>query len=297
MTLRHIEVFHAVMLTGTVNGAARLLNVTQPAATRILQHAEARLGFKLFTRSKGRVIPTKEAGILFNEAAKIFAGLDTIRSLARNLRTAGADRVRLAVPPALCLRFIPDVIASAQKAMPETVFEVHSHHYGEAVAAVLRQDVELAIVFNPQDHPALLTERLAVAAFVGCFPSNASLPPVISLSAFRKWPFIALSGRDPLGNSVKSALQRARVDLRASIEVNTNGLALALVEGEAGAAVLDEYTAAALGARTAIRRIEPALSFEVGIINLGNAETSNSIKQVRQLLHSHHSKYLFQGRS
>ena len=31
MRLRHIEVFNAVMLTGSVSGAARLLNVTQPA--------------------------------------------------------------------------------------------------------------------------------------------------------------------------------------------------------------------------------------------------------------------------
>lgn len=40
--LRHVEVFHAVMLTGTVNGAARLLNVTQPAVTKVLQRADAR---------------------------------------------------------------------------------------------------------------------------------------------------------------------------------------------------------------------------------------------------------------
>ena len=56
MKLRHIEVFHAVMLTGTVNGAARLLNVTQPAVTKILQHAEDQLGFKLFIRNKGRIM-------------------------------------------------------------------------------------------------------------------------------------------------------------------------------------------------------------------------------------------------
>ncbi|MFM9901533.1 MAG: LysR family transcriptional regulator, partial [Polaromonas sp.] len=52
MRLRHIEVFNAVMLTGSVSGAARLVNVTQPAVSRTLQHAELQLGFALFQRRK-----------------------------------------------------------------------------------------------------------------------------------------------------------------------------------------------------------------------------------------------------
>jgi len=55
MRLRHIEVFNAVMLTGSVSAAARLINVTQPAVSRILAHAELQLGFPLFHRLKGRL--------------------------------------------------------------------------------------------------------------------------------------------------------------------------------------------------------------------------------------------------
>ena len=58
MRLRHIEMLHAVMVTGTISGAARLLNITQPAATQSLQHAELQLGYKLFRRVKNRLVPT-----------------------------------------------------------------------------------------------------------------------------------------------------------------------------------------------------------------------------------------------
>ena len=61
MRLRHIEVFNAMMLTGSVSGAARFFNATQPAASRIRQHAELQLGFALFQRTKGRSLPTSEA--------------------------------------------------------------------------------------------------------------------------------------------------------------------------------------------------------------------------------------------
>ena len=42
MKLKHLEIFHAVMLTGTISGAARLLHLTQPAATQALQLARGK---------------------------------------------------------------------------------------------------------------------------------------------------------------------------------------------------------------------------------------------------------------
>jgi DNA-binding transcriptional LysR family regulator len=290
MKLRHIEVFHAIMLTGTVNGAARLLNVTQPAVTKILQHAEDQLGFKLFIRSKGRIIPTAEANILFAEASKIFAGVDTLRSIAGNLSKASGDCVRIAAPPAFCHHLIPSTVAAFRKEMPDMVFEVNSHHYAEAIAAVLRQEVDFAIAFNPQEHPALTIEPLATARFVGCFPAYAAsaLPPVVELTAFHKWPFIALSARDPLGIGVKAALQLAGISLQTIVEANTNAVALALVARGTGAAIIDEYTAASVSATVAIRQLDPLLTFEVGLITLSNARASSAVKRSRQLLQKVH---------
>ena len=46
LNLRQIEVFRAVMITGSINGAAQLLYVSQPAVSRMLSHTEARIGFQ-----------------------------------------------------------------------------------------------------------------------------------------------------------------------------------------------------------------------------------------------------------
>src|SRR5260370_38036173 len=76
MRLRHIEVFNAVMQTGSVSAAARLINITQPAVSRTLQHAELQLGFALFQRARGRLTPTNEALALFPHIEKLFEQLD-----------------------------------------------------------------------------------------------------------------------------------------------------------------------------------------------------------------------------
>lgn len=59
MRLRQIEVFRAVMLVGTVSEAARMLNVSQPVVTRVLQHTELQLGFRLFDRTRAACSPPR----------------------------------------------------------------------------------------------------------------------------------------------------------------------------------------------------------------------------------------------
>jgi len=41
---RQLEIFHAIMATGSVSAAPRLLNVSQPSLSRSLQRLEDQLG-------------------------------------------------------------------------------------------------------------------------------------------------------------------------------------------------------------------------------------------------------------
>ncbi len=59
--LRYIEMFQAILQAGTLTDAACLLNISQPAATKLLKQAERRLGFPLFVRVKGQWQLTSES--------------------------------------------------------------------------------------------------------------------------------------------------------------------------------------------------------------------------------------------
>src|SRR3546814_17025562 len=85
MNLRQMEVFHAIMVTGSITGAARLLNVTQPAVSTVLKHCESQLKMKLFVRVAGRLQPTAEAEAVFPQAASIFGRLDAVSRLTQDL--------------------------------------------------------------------------------------------------------------------------------------------------------------------------------------------------------------------
>jgi DNA-binding transcriptional LysR family regulator len=72
LTLRQIEVIRAIMATGTVGGAARVLNVSSPGITRVMKHAEASVGVKLFSRRGGRYTRKPQANAIFNQINSVY---------------------------------------------------------------------------------------------------------------------------------------------------------------------------------------------------------------------------------
>src|SRR5690606_38532804 len=82
MRLRHIEIFEAIRRTGSLTEAAAALHISQPAASKLLAHAEMQLGFKLFERVKGRLVATREAEILSPEVTRLNQDLNSVRRLA-----------------------------------------------------------------------------------------------------------------------------------------------------------------------------------------------------------------------
>src|ERR1700694_852598 len=79
--LRHLDVVRCVMEAGSVTEAARLLRVSQPAVGKTLAPGGDRLGFRLFTRDRGRLIATAEARALLPEIEKAFMAVDGVQRL------------------------------------------------------------------------------------------------------------------------------------------------------------------------------------------------------------------------
>jgi DNA-binding transcriptional LysR family regulator len=82
MNIRHVEIFRAVITNGTASRAAEVLRISQPAVSKAIQELERYIGFDLFHRIKGRIVPTSEAQLFFKEVEQSFAGMDYLRNAA-----------------------------------------------------------------------------------------------------------------------------------------------------------------------------------------------------------------------
>jgi len=87
MTLRQVEVIRAVMVTGTIGGAAKLLNVSAPGVSRLVKYTEKSLGVRFFQRQNGRYFPTPEARNIFEQINGVYEKMD---DLTRSSPRSGA---------------------------------------------------------------------------------------------------------------------------------------------------------------------------------------------------------------
>ena len=105
--LRYIEMFQAILQAGTLTDAACLVNISQPAATKLLQQAERRLGFPLFVRVKGQWQLTSESELLKPQIGRIFDELRDLQRLISNIGRAEKQILRVVSTPTLANAIIP----------------------------------------------------------------------------------------------------------------------------------------------------------------------------------------------
>ena len=267
MRLKHIEVFNAVMLTGTVSAAARLLHVTQPAVTQTLQHAELQLGFVLFTRQKNRLVPTREAQTLYPEIQRLMSQLESVRRLASALSVGEGSQLRILIVPSLAVRALPDALHRFRKLYPDMPVSIRAMHSREIAQAIALQEGDVGIVYGSLPHPGLHEEPVAVGRLV-CVsrmsPTGSDRRTTVALEDVLRNPFIRIDEVDPIGAMLAAQWSRLGLAPRADITVQTHHIAMLLAEEGFGPAIIDSFTASAsCNDKLHVRTLLPEVPVEV----------------------------------
>lgn len=271
MRLRHIEVFNAVMLTGSVSAAARLINVTQPAVSRTLQHAEIQLGFALFQRVRGRLTPTAEAQTLYPHIERLFAQLDEVQRLAGSLRAGEGRRGELRVLTVLALSYevFPRAMRMFREKYPEVSVVHEALHSPQIVSSLVLQEADVGYVFSAISHPALAHESIGERRVVcvvpkGLLSQRQVRTGTLSLAQLAHLPVIALDKRDPLGVTLGHVLRENEAGLKPVMTVQTYHVALALAHHGVGVALVDGCTTASADrSRVDVLALVPAIPVTV----------------------------------
>lgn len=266
MRLRHIEIFHAIQQMGSISRAAEFLGVTQPAASKVLRHAENSLGFKLFNRVKGRLQPTVEAQILFLETDKIYRGIENLRHLAENLRKHPEGHLRVGCLPSLGLSMMPQAIQLFRKTHPGVTCRIKTDHEDGLIDAILARELDLALTFGAADRPGITNEVIGRAELVhlGSDPSDEE----VDLCDVQPDNYIGIVDDDTLGRLLNNALRAAGRQISPLITVQTYYVACALADAGCGSAIVDEFTARAMvRGNLRLRRMKQRIHFNVVVLS------------------------------
>lgn len=107
---RELSTFVAVAQDGAFNAAARRLNLSPPAVTRLVTALEARIGARLFTRTTRRVALTEAGDRLLADAGRILAELDEAEASAAGAHQSPRGVLRVTAPVMFGQRHIAPIL-------------------------------------------------------------------------------------------------------------------------------------------------------------------------------------------
>lgn len=244
LNLRQIEVFRAIMLSGSVSGASKLLFVSQPAVSRLISYTEQKLGLKLFERIKGRLYPTPEAQRLYLEVTAVYQSVQRVNEVATSLVENRSGELRVACSPSLGQALLPQAIATFRKNHPEVRIVLQTLIPSVMQHSLLTQQVELGVAYMPVDHPSLISKPLHTNRIVAALPLGHPLANKrqVTVAELAEQPLIGYSADIPFGMLLRKLFGSLRRQVEPAIEVQQAHVACALVQAGAGVALVDEIT-------------------------------------------------------
>lgn len=240
MNIRQMEVFWAVMRTGTVTGAAKFLGLSQPAVSKILQHTEDLIDMKLFSRRGGKLYPTREAQDLFALTESIFDTVEQMQRAVHDLQRGHAGRLQVAVLASIATTFLQAPIARFLAERPNVTFSVKILTSYEIVTRVARNQVDLGVLYGPIPDPTLHSLDLADIDVICAVHASSPLARLAEVTprALSAERLISFNLTSPWAARVAAAFEQTGVPFHIGVECNHPSMAMSLVESGVGVALL-----------------------------------------------------------
>lgn len=269
--LRQIEIFRAVMTTGSISGASQLLFVSQPAVSRLLSHTEQRVGFALFERIKGRLYATPEAKKLFHEVEVVYHAVQRVNELAADLAKNRSGILNIVSSLSLGQVLIPAAIHKFRALYPDVKLTFQCLGYANLRERLLNRQADLGVIFLPMEHPNLSATPLCRSRMVCLLPRGHELArhETLSLADLRPYPLIGYEKDTPFGEIVEAMYDAADEPLNAPILVGSPQNASTLVAMGAGVALVDEFSVRALveGGQVEVRPLHNAPFLQANLMH------------------------------
>ncbi|WP_342626971.1 LysR family transcriptional regulator [Nguyenibacter vanlangensis] len=269
LDFKQLEAFCAVMSTGGITGAARLLGRSQPNVSRLIQELESVLGFTLFLRNGPRISPTEHALQFHPEAERLVSAFRHVRERAEAIAGGRAPSFEISAISSLAVSLVPPALACIPSEMMPQALHVQVTVVDRVTQAVAAGAADFGLASFPLSYPGLdvkwIGESPSVAALRRDDPLARKM--VIPLASFLDRTLITMSNPFKLRYRIDRVFEAAGIVPRTILDTNTGAAALALAREGLGVAIVDPATAYGMPFRDLVLRpLEARIPFFFGAI-------------------------------
>jgi DNA-binding transcriptional LysR family regulator len=152
-----VRSFLAALDQGSLLGASRVLQMSQPTVGRHIAELEAQLQAALFERTGRGLVPTALATELADAARAMEAGANAITRLASGAESELAGKVRLSASQPVACVLLPPILAQMRLAMPDITVELV---VSNAVSNLLKREADIALRMVQPEQGGLIAKRV-----------------------------------------------------------------------------------------------------------------------------------------
>ena len=219
LTLRQVEVIRAVMMTGTIAGAADFLNVSAPGISRLLKHTEESLGVRLFERKAGLFVPAAEAATVFEQIHQVYEKMGGLTHALASLKRGREAELAFASVPSVAQFLAAGTVRHVRRRFPELYIDLNVLKLEEAVDYLLLERGEFVGMSYHLPHPSLDFRLLGTGQLVAIVPEGHRLAEggAVAIHDLAGEPLIGVDDSDPYGAITAEPFRRAGLARRLSI--------------------------------------------------------------------------------
>ncbi len=247
MNYTYLNVFYTVAKLQNISKAAKELDVTQPAVSRIISNIEKEYNTKLFFRSKTGVTLTRDGLNLFEmiknpliELEKISSNLDHNKTLDKVVIHIGATSTGL-----YCYVF--KYLEEFKQMYPNVTFRIYSNSSAKLLDMVEKGSIDLAIITTPfQGGEELDIYNIAKLNDILVAPISYKdeIQGPVSITDVCDYPFVLLSKEMQFREFIDAFIRKNNVQISAAYETDSSALLIPFVELDCGLTFIPDEMAA-----------------------------------------------------
>lgn len=265
--IRAMEAFVAVVSSGSMTAAAKMLGISQPAVTRLVRDLEAYVGFDLFQRNGPVISPTEQGMRFFDESRRVMATLDHLHNRAQAIRDERIGAVDIVATPTMAAGIVSQVLARLSDILPDMV-HIETTTAEQVVHALRQNTADLGFSAFPVDNDRL--KRLA--SFDSClvsvvqkgseFDTDTPLP----MSVFSDVRLATVGNSFRVRHLISRAMQDQGVQPNGEILTNSSLNAVMAASTGIGIAICDPVTAFGVPVQgVSVRPLETHIKYSWGL--------------------------------
>lgn len=225
-----MEVFVAIVETGQMTAAARLVGMTQPAASQHIANLERAYEAQLIDRSTRPVKPTQAGELMYRHATRI---LNSVADLATDMRHQGPhpiSRLRVGMLASIATTLSVPLVQLAKEQFGVQDMTLRAGQSGDHDTLLRTKQADVVISSNPfYDMDGLERHPVLSESFLLVLPASYDGPASRLEDILTCLPLIRFADTTSVGRQTEQHLRRLKLSVPRVIQADRSSMVTACV--------------------------------------------------------------------